>query len=958
MIAVGRTGLHNGEYMTSSSHPPAPPRVVVLVVAGRGTEPDRALAAIKAQVYEPTAVVRVSGAAEANRLIASGRIPTDYYWLLDDATLPGPEALAELVGAAEQVGASIVGSKIRNLRRPAEILSVGGATDVFGFPYTGLERGEVDQGQYDVIRDVAYVEPASLLIRRDLAEGIGGLDEKLPYLSAGLDLCRRSRLVGGRVVIAPGSEALRPESDQERPSTWREQAGRLRVMLKTYSLVTLLWTVPAFFLVGLVMGVYRMFNGARRGPLDWIMAWLWNLYRLPSTLGSRARAVSMSGDNETFLYQVRGSVQLRELGSALGFLLGSGEADEAGDPYDAGDDGRSLSDASPAFWRRPAVAAGATAALFLLVYNRSLLTDGLPVTGYALPLAESAWEALRAYAGGWHLGGLGSPEPMHPSVGATALAQALLGGRGPLAATLITVGSVAFGMTGAMRLVRRLGLGRAARLTAGAVYVAGAPVLALAGGGYWPAVAALGGLPWAWAGIAAPRSGHWLGRAGRWGRIGLASAWSACFLPVLALAPLGFGVLWAGAVRSWRPLARGMFGSLAAIPVLYPWLGAQDWRSIWGDGAGFHLAPEPWLAVPALTALAAAATAGRGLPARAALTGGLLGSLGFLAARATELGAGREVTAAGHLLASLGLALAAAGALEAPRALSASAAGTLRRSVCRVGLAAAAAVALLTLPALPAGRAGLDEDRFAEPAFAEARSDEYGPYRLLLAGPAQTLPGEYRRMEDGSAYRLLNGGASYPQAWLPDPLEGDRRLAGALEYLAEGGERRPGRMLAEYGIRWVVFTGETALADALSPQLDMRPLSGLSHRVLENEADAYRAVTDRGRPWRPVAAGYEGEAGPGRVRLAENADLRWGPDGAQDGWAAEASAAEGRAGFGPVRRFRTQSLLALAAAGALTAASLVWRPRSARAAREENIPAGADSAEVPAEGVPGEEGPA
>lgn len=934
--------------MTSSSHSPAPPRVVVLVVAGRETEPAQVLAAIKAQVYEPTAVVRVSGAAEANRLIAAGRIPTDYYWLLDGATLPGPGALAELVGAAERVGASIVGSKIRNLRQPEEILSVGGATDVFGYPYTGLERGEVDQGQYDVIRDVAYVEPASLLIRRDLAEGIGGLDEKLPYLSAGLDLCRRSRLVGGRVVIAPGSEALRPESDQERPSTWREQAGRLRVMLKTYSLVTLLWTVPAFFLVGLVMGVYRMFNGARRGPLDWIMAWLWNLYRLPSTLRSRARAVSMSGDNETFLYQVRGSVQLRELGSALGFLLGSGEADEAGDPYDAGDDGRSLSDASPAFWRRPAAAAGVTAALFLLVYNRSLLTDGLPVTGYALPLAESAWDVLRAYAGGWHQGGLGSPEPMHPSVGATALVQALLGGRGPLAATLITVGSVTFGMTGAMRLVRRLGLGRAARLTAGAVYVAGAPVLALAGEGYWPAVAALGGLPWAWAGIAAPRSGHWLGRVGRWGRIGLASAWSACFLPVLAPAPLLFGALRAAAVRSWRPLARGTFGSLAAIPVLYPWLGAQDWRSVWGDGAGFHLAPAPWLAVPALVALAAAAT-GRGSPARAALTGGLLGSLGFLAARATELGAGREVTAAGHLLASLGLALAAAGALEAPRALSASAAGTLRRSACRVGLAAAAAVALLTLPALPAGRAGLDEDRFAEPAFAGARSDEYGPYRLLLAGPPDALPGERRRMEDGSAYRLLNGEASYPQAWLPDPLEGDRRLADTLEYLAEGGERRPGRMLAEYGIRWVVFTGETPLADALSPQLDMRPLSGLSYRVLENETDAYRAVTDRGRPWRPAAPGYEGEAGPGRVRLAENADLRWGPDGAQDGWAAETSAAEGRAGFGPVRRFRTQSILALAAAGALTAASLAGRPRLARAVREENIPA---------DRVPGDGGPA
>lgn len=913
--------------MTSSSHPSGRPRVVVLIVAGRGTDPAELLAAVKAQVYEPSAVVRVSGTAEANRRIAAGRIPADYYWLLDDSTIPRPGALAEAVGAAERVGAGVVGSKILNIRRPEEILSVGGATDVFGYPYTGLERGEVDQGQYDVVRDVAYVEPAALLIRRDLAEGIGGLDEKLPYLSAGLDLCRRSLLVGGRVVISPRSEVLRPESAEGRPSTWREQAGRLRIMLKTYSPVTLLWTLPALFGLGLAMGVYRMFNGALRGPLDWLRAWLWNVYHLPSALGSRSRRASIAGDNETFRYQVKGSVQLREMGSALGYLLGAGEA---------GDEERSPEDSSPAFWRRPAAAAGLAAVAFLLIYARSALSDGLPVTGFSLPMAESAQDALRAYAGGWHQGGLGSPEPMHPSVGAAALIQFLAGGGGPLAVALITVGSAALGMTGTMRLVRRLGLGYVPRFLAGAVYTAGIPVLALAGEGYWPAAAALGGLPWAWAGIAAPPADNWLSRIGRLGRIGLAAAWSACFLPALAVAPAAFGLTWAAASRSWRPLGRGLFGSAAAAAVLFPWLGVRDGGEIWGEGAGFYLDAPLWFAVPALLALGGAALAGRGRPARAALAGGLLGSLGFLAARSAELGAGREVTAAGHLLAALGLAMAAAGAVAAPGALSV--AGAWRRSACRAAAAAAAVLALLTLPALPGGRVGLDNDRFDEPAFADVRSDEYGPYRMLLIGPPGALPGESRRLGDGTAYRLVNGAVTYPQAWLPDPLPGDRELAGALEYLAEGGERRPGRLLAEYGVRWVVFTGESDLAAALSPQLDMRLLTGLSYRALENESDAFRAVTDRGRPWSPDGGGYAGETGAGRVRLAENADLRWGPDGTQAGWAAEVSAAEGRAAFGPVGSFRTQSRLALAAAGLLAVSSLAGRPR--RGAREAGAEGG------------------
>ncbi|NIS34385.1 MAG: hypothetical protein GWN07_27770, partial [Actinobacteria bacterium] len=53
-------------------------------------------------------------------------------------------------------------------------MSVGFATDVFAAPYTGLQPDEVDQEQYDVIRDVAAVSAASMLIRRDLLMGLGG----------------------------------------------------------------------------------------------------------------------------------------------------------------------------------------------------------------------------------------------------------------------------------------------------------------------------------------------------------------------------------------------------------------------------------------------------------------------------------------------------------------------------------------------------------------------------------------------------------------------------------------------------------------------------------------------------------------------------------------------------------------------------------------------------------------
>ena len=523
--------------MSIPSEPSRRPRVLALVVTRRGDDVAGVLNSIDAQVYglEDVMVVadhplgdteaspppkRVRSMAQALTLVGD---EVEYLWILDSRTTARPDALEALVSTAGQVDASVVGSKVLDAADPRQLLSVGGATDVFGFPYTGLDRGEIDQEQFDVIRDVAYVDPASMLVRRDLAEGLGGLDYKLPYVATGLDLCQRARVVGGRVVVAPTSEVLNRASEEDRVHTWREQAGRVRVMIKTYSLVTLMWAIPGVFLFGLLSSLYRTARGSWPSLLRWVGAWLWNLRHLPSTMSARRRApaVSMASDAELFRFQVRGSVELRAMASDLGALLGSGTDQEDDDE---------VYDASPAFWQRPAVITALLGIGFVLVMTRSILVDGLPVTGFVLPLADSAWDTLRAYAGGWHLGGLGSSEPMHPSVGATAAVRLLLGNRGA-AAAILTVGSVASGLAGMVALVRIAGLGRAARLVSGAVFVAGLPMLVLAGEGYWPGLLAMGGLPWAWAGIVSPAPSGVTGWIGRLARIGLATAWSAMFVP-------------------------------------------------------------------------------------------------------------------------------------------------------------------------------------------------------------------------------------------------------------------------------------------------------------------------------------------------------------------------------------------------------------------------------------------
>ncbi len=924
--------------MTNPNHPSPDPSVLAVVIAG-GDEISGVLKSIDTQVYGLQGVVVVAEAGQ--KLESEGPMPrvvrsmsqvlalagdrVEYLWLVDARTTARPDALGALVATAIQVDASVVGSKVLDAADPRRLQSVGGATDVFGFPYTGLDRGEIDQEQFDVIRDVAYVEPASILVRRDLVGGLGGLDTKLPYVATGLDLCQRARVAGGRIVVAPTSEVFAPSLGNDRINTWREQAGRIRVMLKTYSLVTLQWAIPGLLLLGLLASVYRTFRGSVRAVPDWLRAWSWNARYLSSTIEMRRKAptASTSSDAELFRFQVRGSVELRGLASELSALLSS-SGDEEVNEYEIG--------ASPAFWRRPAVMGAFLGGAFILILGRSLLLDGLPAVGFVLPLADSARDTLRAYAGGWHLGGLGSPAPMHPSVGVTAAVQFLLGNRAGLAAVVLTVGSAASGLAGTAVLLGRCGSRPGARLLSGVVLVAGFPMLFLASDAYWPGMLAMGGLPWSLAMVASPPPRGSIAWLGRLSRMGLATVWSAMFVPLLAAAPLLFGLIRAVFARRWMAPLFGAAATLIALPPLFPWLLARETGGLVTGGAPLHLDPSWWAWPPVVVAALMAVWSGRGRPADVASTGMVLGAVGFFLARSGDLGSGREPTAAGILLVAVGVAMIVAGAVDGPSTLDDV--RPSRRMLSYVGMVAGIVVGITAVSAAPAGRMGLPEDRFAALEFAQSRADPHGPDRILMVGPDNTLPGEYRRLPDGTAYRLIGGVLDYPQAWLPGPLGGDLQLEQDLGALLSDSQMRPGGALAEYGIKWVVATGPNPLSPVMSTQLDMRALTGLftvdSGGVWEYDGASYRAVTDSGVPWSWSPPDYAGPRSGETVEIRENADPRWGRPGTweMEGWANRVTTESGTAVFGGVPSYRVQAQV-----GAVWVLALIVTALACRTAR-------------------------
>lgn len=811
----------------------------------------------------------------------------DYIWLVHGDSRPRPDAVGALIEEAERNEASMVGSKILDAAEPDRLESVGAATDVFGEPYSGLDPGEVDLEQYDVVRDVAFLSAVSVLVRRDLLRGLGGIDLALAPSAAGLDLSQRARIAGGRVMVVPSSEVLHLRHCRENLEGWREQAGRMRAMLKAYSWVTLFWAIPLGAIVGLFDGMARLLLGSPRALMDYVRAAGWNLARLPSTLATRAslRPIRVARDVELFRYQVGGSVRLRTLFTGLAERFGWIIDEEPGVVTEE----EMEADSSP--FEAITVAAVLAA---VLIAARQLWVGSPPANGFSLPTAADASSVLATFAGGWNPTELGSPESLHPAPGLVAAVQTALGGFSGTQG-LLTLASLVLGVVGLGRLLKHLGLTGVGRYAAGIVLLLGPFAGRLAG--YWPGWVALGFVPWMLDSVLSPWPGTWRLRAGRVGRIVLTTA------PVAALAPSGPLVAVAAAITGWAVVGRpgswrGVAGALGAVvagmAVISAYLLGVAPAVLADPGIGVSVWPAPVAVALALVALATTSVTASGRRGPVVRWGGLMLAVGVSAGAVPQIGG--EYAVAAVLAATLGSATVVGAALSVD--LSAN-----RAAIAAQTLGATASIVLLVmgLSHLPGGSAGFPDDLWSDRLdFVAGLDADAGPDRVLLVGPPEELPGA-TRVSSGHGYRLVLGPIpTLDQAWLPTPRVGDEALAQALAVIERRAEPRPGGILAEFAIRWVVVLGDVPISESLRAQLDLaeRPVEpGMT--IYENLAARPRAEPDQGGAWVAARTVATGPTGGGRVRLADNADPGWQPDGRAAGWANNLSAGEGLVSFRP-----------------------------------------------------------
>lgn len=464
--------------------------------------------------------VRTAVAAEAD--LPGGGAP--WLWLLHDDAAPDPAALAELVRAVQAApSVGLAGVKQRTWTAPARLLEVGVRTSRSGRRMTDMEPGEVDQGQHDGREDVLGVGVAGALVRRDVWQELGGTDPALGPFGDGLDLSRRARLAGHRVLVVPsavvrhaqaGYHGLRDpgtdpasivdldaDGEPDGADPRRSFAARRAALLHQRLVWAPLPLVPFVALMAVLAGLVRVLvRIATKEPglaAAELAAPLRALGRPAAVARARARARRtrtvprrtlrpLQADGRTVWRQWRdrrltraearrvvrapSELELREL-AALALRRRAGLVAVA------------------------VVLVAVTGAAFGPLVLGTL--SGEPLVGGALLAASSGLgDVWAAATSGWVSGGLGSPGPADALVAALLPGTAVAGGSLGVALAVLVLGSVLLSGLGAWFAAGAATRSVGVRMWAAVVWAALPSLLLAAGQGRAGAVLVHAALPW------------------------------------------------------------------------------------------------------------------------------------------------------------------------------------------------------------------------------------------------------------------------------------------------------------------------------------------------------------------------------------------------------------------------------------------------------------------------------
>jgi GT2 family glycosyltransferase len=361
----------------------------------------------------------------------------DWLWLLHDDCAPEPEALERLLAEAEsRPSASILGPKLVSWTNPDRLQEIGFSVDRTGRAVSPIEDDEIDQGQHDQIRDVFFVNTAGMLVRRGALLNVGGFDERMPAFRDDLDLCWRTHLSGGRVLVVPQARVRHFAAAASRSRRTRAvghpryliERHTIAAMLKATSLRKLPLAVVLALVGALVRSASLALTGQPGDALAVLWAWGWNAKELPVTIVHRRRLQRQRKVDDSALAPLRapGGQHLRSLLRGMLELVYGAEVgahvaqrtDDTGEEQDMPTTGTSVVRVVAS---HPVAFMVAGFALVMAVSLRSVLfAPAIASVGLGV-WPVTAQELLREFTSGFHQAQMGSTASAPPSL-------ALLGG--------------------------------------------------------------------------------------------------------------------------------------------------------------------------------------------------------------------------------------------------------------------------------------------------------------------------------------------------------------------------------------------------------------------------------------------------------------------------------------------------------------------------------------------------
>ena len=792
----------------------------------------------------------------------------EWIWLLHDDCEPAPETLERLLRAASRDRSVVIlGPKVLDGQDRRVLREVGVSIDLAGRRVTGIEPGEIDQGQHDHNRAVLAVGSAGMLVRRDAWDRLGGFDTALKLFRDDVDFCWRAQGAGYRVQVVTDAVLYHRElSARRRRDTANGQPRRLRQLERRNALYVLAVNLPLLTMLRVMTGcvagsLMRAAYFLVTKQLDLAAAQLYGvagLFGRPLRLwrGRKRRAAWRREGYSAVRTFIPPGRTLSHVAEDIAGLLSSGPPQASGGMHQAAseepEDEQFVDTQSVA--RRiiasPGVQLFVALTVITLVAERRLLGTS-PLGGGALvPAWGSASRLWAEYLAGFHAVGVGSTVSAPPYLAVVAALATVLGGQAWLAVDVLLLGCVPLAGITAYLATRRLVTATAARVWLAAAYAllpvaTGAVAAGRLGTAFAFAILPLIGLNAARMVIAPPRQA----RRAAWAT-GLLIGLGAAFAPLLW--PLGvLGAVFVLAAKRGLSSADRLNAAIVVVTpflILFPWsLHLLTTPAAFLTEAGIQ---SPGLTSPALgpAALLLLSPGGPGLPplwvtiglglavaaallphrrSEVTVAGWCVAVVGLIvaiaASRITVTPAGGGEPAKGWpgvamAVAALGLLVAAAPAAQWLAETASGRSGTAggaRRLLAGVALAAAASAPILVAAYWVADGVRGPIGKVTTPllpAFVSASSSSGGQYRTLVLRPAgASLTYALVRQSDPTL------GEPELTAAAPAAAALDRQVAalGAPQG-ADAGD--PGLVLGDFGIKWVMVPGP--VSQALSQRLD------------------------------------------------------------------------------------------------------------------------------------------